>query len=353
MANTNFTNISTGFFTYSFHYKKEAILSSLNQFPSPILTLNKANYNIHKDVFPYHFPTSYIDQYLIDLYCNDYSISLKDELILLNDKLQSHYKGFIKGISTGIKSNAIKTAYLYSPFIRLSNITLSFLYTHFVLIELFDGSFEFLVSEEIPDYNIDLTSVLSYTESAFKQIRRSSFSSSSYHYGSKNDTNTIYTNYILTNLIYENFHIKIDLSTSKLIVTSNDPLQDYHNIKKTHEIQFGKYYHIYKISKLGTLKNYNSYAITCYEKIYFYIAFICLDNYIIRQLKKKKEPSLLEQKQLNIALNSISIMKKEYKLLISDEIECLIKDNKSNLKWQLYHNTTAPLYEAIINKMSK
>lgn len=355
-------NLSYSFFTYSFHYEKQEITNILNTFPKPLISLNKTNYNFpHKNATNFSFPFSDADNYIIDTFSDKLKPSVESELTFLNENLQSFFNGFIIGVSSGIKHNAIKNAYLYPPFIRLSNVNYHFIYTQFSLIEFIDGNYEFIISEEIPEpekpyaFDVDITNVENYTKSALFSVRKSSFSDTHYHYGPLSLPNTLitYTKYILEEVIYDNFHIKLDLSSSKLLITSHNSIQPFTNKKHTNKLQYGNYYNIYRIGILHDIKDFSVYRKNCINKTFYYLTTIHLDNYILKHLDKTNDSSQLEKLIFDTCITSISKLKSSDGLYVSSELECLIKEKNNVTRWKLYNDIVLPLISTIISSLKE
>ena len=352
--NTELINIS--WFAYSFALTKKQ-RTNFNTTVKTWCELNEVNYNC---------PFFSVADNVVSWSNVDLLKKLQSSYLVLNEdkssitrKIDAFFYSFIKGVKHGIKLHIIKNVKLFAPFIRLSLIDHSLIYTHFILIDYFNDYSEFIVFEEVPDiYNItkDINTVVEYAKGAICQVRKSTFSHLYYRYLYTDElraNNEIHINYCLLDFVMVNFscdlRYNINCKKNSLYICSNNDLTIARN--KNKKIKFSVCDgNLYRVG-VKTFKNYDSYLKKSIEAIFYYMSYVYVESYLIKMSKKENmrkcdRDSIL----LDIALKGIKGLAKVKKITTDVIVNRMVKIH-NNSKWiAAYQDITRPGWEALVAK---
>lgn len=342
--------INTGWYTYSYRLSKND-RDVFNIDVKKWCEINSLNYKNPKCILAEKIVGFSKIDLLLSLQSSYLNVS--EEKAVIVRKMNDFLNAFIKGIRYGIECNAVKNVKLFLPFIRLSLISYSLLYTQFILIDYFDDHSEFIVFEEIPDYNEitkNIETVREYSKSAILSVRNSFFSHEYYKYiGHTIAKDSIICNYILSNFVKINFYIDLESLEKRLFISSNNDLTC--QINKDKKVQFSGEEKGYRVA-VGFKHKYSDYFKTAVEATLFYIIYIYVEGYLTN-LSKSKSTLLTQQERIfrKTALSSIKRLRKFRHIVPKFEITEMLKENKHKNFSEAYGVLLKPFCSAYIDKM--
>lgn len=265
------------------------------------------------------------------------------DLLDLNDlckKSISYIKSVIKSFKSILSNGIVRYVYVLYPFIKVSNITGTFITTYFIYVKYFDGTGEFWVTEHIPNYEEitkDISSSINYIDNCIDMVRDSTFIYSEiykYYIEHENTKPCLCRNYIIELFIKINFEIDIKSLSSNLSITTLGDVAPSNTVKSRKSlfrdqdilvIGFNNkvHRHYYKImQKQLTELFYFTVVMSIYNK---YINLIYNDN--------RDKKTMIRVKKYAKFLSEI--IKKE-KMNMDSDIYTLINENKDFNRKELF-----------------
>lgn len=246
---------------------------------------------------------------------------------VLNKNIENHINAIKRGTQYAFKSNILKHVIIYYPFIRYSEITKSFIFTHFTFIEYMDGSSTFWITEAIPNKICSLEDITNYINGAILDVRRSVYIHSDIYttYADKPKPNlfTVIINYILDLFIEKNFGMKISNKKLNLGICTRDKLLFNNNLKENNKKNI--YYNNEFTVVSNDINNYNKYIKKGLSNLYStQILLHMLNNF--KKLNKKNKPNAATNKKLDIIGKYLLNASEKENLDIDDEVKLIIKD---------------------------